>query len=414
MKNHYFSSSIYKRKFLGLHLSQVLAPIFILLTLDCVSPAQAEEIDFSVNIGLEARGFFQDPLFSTQTNDFQPSVYIEPELKWRSDDRKHRFSAIAFLRWDKQDSERTHADFRELYWSYNNNAWTTTVGINKVFWGVTESVHLVDVINQTDLVEDIDQEDKLGQPMIQISRQQNWGRLDFFILPYFRERTFASAEGRFGFGQNINGDSVYESSAEQNHTDLALRYSHYFGDLDLGLHLFKGTDREPLLIPDNTLLAPYYQQLNQFGIDLQYTLEAWLWKFEGVYKDTKIDSFWAAVGGLEYTFYQINDSNADLGLLFEYQYDDRNDLSAPTTADNDLFIAARWALNDSKDTAILGGISYDIDDQSMFLNIEAERRLTEHLSAEVRVRAFSQVDINDPVFVFNRNDYIQLNLNWFF
>ncbi len=405
-----------QQRFLGIHLSHRMGLIFILLTLSCVFPAQSEEIDFSVNIGLETRGFFQDPLFSSQSNDINASLFVEPEWKWRSADRKHRFSAIGFLRWDEQDSKRTHVDLRELYWSYSHQGWTTLVGVNKVFWGVTESVHLVDVINQTDAVEDIDQEDKLGQPMIQISRQLDWGRMDLFVLHYFRTRTFAGPEGRFGLGLPVSNDALYESSAEETHTDLALRYSHYFGDLDVGIHLFKGTDREPLLVPNNNqdTLVPFYQQMNQFGIDLQYTTDAWLWKLESIYRDTTVDQFWAAVGGFEYTFYQINESDADLGVLLEYQYDDRNRFSAPVTADNDVFIAARLAMNDSKDTSVLGGFSYDLDNDSMFVNVEAETRLTDHLTAELRVRLFTQVDPGDNAYVFNRNDYVQLTLNWFY
>jgi len=47
------------------------------------------------------------------------------------------------------------------------------VGINSVFWRVVESNHLVDILNQTDLIEDIDGEEKLGQPMISLSTQQD-------------------------------------------------------------------------------------------------------------------------------------------------------------------------------------------------------------------------------------------------
>ena len=43
------------------------------------------------------------------------------------------------------------------------------VGIGRVFWGVTESYKLVDVINQTDLVENVDHEDKLGQPLVNLT-----------------------------------------------------------------------------------------------------------------------------------------------------------------------------------------------------------------------------------------------------
>ncbi|WP_223786832.1 hypothetical protein [Marinicella meishanensis] len=390
--------------------------MLILLTLSCVLPAQSEEVDFSIDIGLETRGFFADPLLSIQDHEFNASVSVLPAWQWRSADRKHRFNAAIFMRWDQQDDERSHLDVRELYWSYSDRAWTTTVGINKVFWGVTESVHLVDVINQTDLVEDLDQEDKLGQPMLQISRQQNWGRLDLFVLPHFRERTFPGAKGRFGFGVPISDEALYESSAEQSHTDVALRYSHYFGDLDVGLYGFVGTNREPLLLPsdDGSQWQPYYQQMNQLGVDLQYTTDAWLWKLEAIFRDTETDQFWAAVGGFEYTFYQINDGAADLGVLLEYQFDDRDLTSAPTLADNDLFLAARWALNDAKDSSVLGGFSHDLDTGSTFINIEAETRLTDHLTADLRVRLFTNTDPADPAFVFSRNDYVQLGLNWFF
>ncbi len=382
----------------------------------CALTTHAEPVDFSINLGLEFRGFYQDPLFPAQGRGVQPSVYVEPEWKWRSENRKHRFSAIAFARWDEQDDERSHADLRELYWSYTEGAWTTTLGVNKVFWGVAESVHLVDTINQTDLVEDLDQEDKLGQPMLHISNQQNWGRLELFVLPYFRERLFAGADGRFGLGFDVSDDSLFESGAEERHVDVALRYSHYIGDMDLGLHVFKGTDREPLLNFDQQQqqFIPYYQQMNQFGVDLQYTKEAWLWKLEAIYRDTQVDQFWAAVGGFEYTLFQINDSDADLGLLMEYQYDGRNESSALTTADNDLFLAARYALNDSNDSSILGGMSYDVELGSVFVNLEAKTRLNDHLTVDLSYRALTRTDPEDNAFIFNRNDYVELTFNWFY
>jgi hypothetical protein len=416
MKTMPFRSILHREARLKFNPCSSVGLMLILLTIGCVLPAQSEEVDFSIDVGLETRGFFEDPLFSTQDHDFNAALSVLPEWQWRSDDRRYRFSASAFLRWDQHDDERSHVDLRELYWSFSEGPWTTLVGVNKVFWGVTESVHLVDVINQSDLVEDLDQEDKLGQPMLQISRQQDWGRLDLFILPHFRERTFPGAESRFGLGLTVSSEPRYESSAKQSHTDLALRYSHYFGDLDFGVYGFRGTNREPLLMPsaDGAVLLPHYQQMNQLGIDLQYTTDAWLWKLETIYRDTKFDEFWAAVGGFEYTFYQLRGSSADLGLLMEYQHDDRSTASPPTVADNDLFLAARWALNDTNDTSVLGGISRDLDTHSTFINIEAETRLTDHLTAEVRLRLFTNTDPSDPTYLFSHSDYAQLRLNWYF
>jgi hypothetical protein len=389
---------------------------YILLVTLASCPTLAEEIDFSASVGFEFRGFTQSSQSDNQANGIVPSAFFEPGVKWRSDDRKQRFSFVGFSRYDEQDSQRTHSDIRELYWSINSGDWTTIIGINKVFWGVTESVHLVDVINQTDFVEDIDQEAKLGQPMIHFSNQKDWGKLDFYIMPYFRERTFPSIDGRFNFGLNVVDEPVYESSSEQNHIDLAFRYSHYIGDVDFGLHLFDGTNREARFTLDNTQskLVPIYDQMSQLGIDLQYTREAWLWKLESIYRRTEIDNFFSTVAGFEYTIFQINDSAADLGLLLEYQYDDRNDLSVPTSADNDLFLATRYAFNDIQDTSILAGIVIDTDNQSQFFNIEAERRIGDNLNVELKIRALSNVDPEDTIFAFENDDYVQLTLSWYY
>jgi hypothetical protein len=72
---------------------------------------------------------------------------------------------------------------RELVWLKVSDTWELRAGTSKVFWGVAESQQLADNINQTDLVEDIDQEDKLGQPLVNLSLVRDWGNLDLFVLP---------------------------------------------------------------------------------------------------------------------------------------------------------------------------------------------------------------------------------------
>ena len=75
-------------------------------------------------------------------------------------DGKQSVSFIPFARLDQGDDERTHADIRELSWSYIARDYEWTIGFSKVYWGVTEAQHLVDIINQTDLVEDFDRRRK--------------------------------------------------------------------------------------------------------------------------------------------------------------------------------------------------------------------------------------------------------------
>ena len=380
------------------------------------SAVQGGDASVSGYVAAEIRLFPDEPLLPGQFETAQPSFLASPEFRYRSEEGKDRFTFIPFVRVDAHDDRRTHFDVREAYWLRRGDGWDLTVGLNKVFWGVTESRHLVDVINQTDFVEDIDEEDKLGQPMVNLDIQRNWGTVSLFLLPGFRARTFPGNDGRPRFPLPIDVDNaVYESSRGRGHVDFAARYSHFFGNWDFGASYFRGTGREPRFVPNSLAdqLVPHYDLINQGGLDVQYTKDAWLFKFEGIVREGHGKTFGAAVGGFEYTLYQVAGA-ADLGLLFEYQYDGR-DPSAPfTLADDDLFFGGRYALNDSKDTSILGGAVVDRDTRSTAFLIEAERRLNDHLKFELESRLFTNTQPSDPLYFFRNDSFITARISYFF
>ena len=395
----------------------ILQSTLLLAAIFAASTASAQDWDITGFVGLDTQAFWLDGQYPGQENGLNPSLLIQPEFYWRSDDSQQRISIVGFARVDSADDERSHADLREAYWGIDGDGWDLTAGISKIFWGVTESRHLVDVINQTDLVESIDEESKLGQPLVNFNLQRDYGRFGVYVMPYFRERTFPGVDGRFRAPLVVDTDNpIYESSDEENHVDLALRYSHYIGDVDIGAHVFDGTSREARFVvaPEGERLLPIYDQMTQIGVDVQYTAEAWLWKLEAIARDTRVDSFFAGVGGFEYTFYGVRNSSADIGVLFEYLYDDRNGLSPPTAADNDLFVGTRLALNDSDDSSVLAGIAVDLNTQELFLNIEAERRFGDNLSVELQLRTFMNASPGDALFAVAQDDYLQLRLSWYY
>ncbi|MEM9334082.1 MAG: hypothetical protein AAGA33_04470 [Pseudomonadota bacterium] len=391
----------------------------VALLLLAAAPLSAQDWEKAANIELQTRLFTQDAAFPRQDGDsLQWSLAGELGLRWRGDDA--RASIIGYVRYDSVDDERSLFDLREAYWAKEGNGYELLLGLNTVFWGVTESVHLVDIVNQTDFVSDIDGEDKLGQPMINLELQQDWGLLSFYLMPYFRERTFAGLDGRFRPPSEILiDDALYESSSEERNVDFAVRYSHYIGDVDIGLSYFAGTSREPRFVPADPAspfaeLVPFYDNINQFGVDVQLTRDAWLWKLEAISRDARFGTFFAAVGGLEYTYYQVAESDADVGVLVEYQYDDRDALEPFTLADNDIFVGARLAMNDIQDTALLAGFSYDTDTGETFYNVEGERRLGDDWFLELRLRLFSGSEPGDASFFVSRDDYLQLQIARFF
>ena len=392
--------------------------LVVILLLGALATARAGEYDLGSDVELTSRVFPHDAAWAGQDpRAVQASLAWTAELRWRNDRDDRRVSLIPFLRWDATDRERSLIDLKEAYLAFEGDEHELLVGANTVFWGVTESVHLVDIVNQADLAGDIDGEDKLGQPMASLTLQKDWGELTAIVLPVFRERTFAGPDGRFRPPLPIDtGRPLYESSSGRNHVDLALRYSHYFGEVDLGLSAFTGTSREPRFTPsaDGRTLRPVYDQIDQFGVDFQYTREAWLWKLEAIARNGVSHTFAAAVAGFEYTYFQVRDSAADVGLLLEFQYDGRNDLEPFTIADNDVFLGTRLALNDVSDTAVLAGVAWDVETDETFLNVEAERRFGSDWVAELRVRLFSGARPGDTTYWFRQDDYVQLSLARYF
>ena len=374
--------------------------------------------DWAGNMAVEGRTFFQSPLDPRQY-DNDASISLEPELAREWHDGRDIFVFRPFGRLDARDEERSHWDIRELHWTHVGDGWETLVGVSRVFWGVTEAWHLVDVINQTDLVEDPDAEDKLGQPMVKLSLEQDWGTLDLFLLPGFRERTFPGADGRIRTHPRVDTDlTSYQSGREWKRVDLAARWSRYIGEWDIGLSLFHGTGRDPLLLPavngkGEQVLAPYYELIDQASLDLQATLGQWLWKLEALYRHSDNDSFYAWTGGFEYTIVGVADSAADLGLLAEVLYDQRGDQSA-TPFNHDAFLALRWTANDEQSSELLAGFIVDWKYGSTLLNLEGSRRFGQRWKASLVLRAWLNTDERGLLYPFRNDDYLQLELARYF
>jgi len=385
------------------------------------SSSEAGQLDIAGQSSLELRYFPYSPAYPNQKNiTVSPSGTLEPEFVYEWNDGSDRLTFTPFARLDADDNRRTHVDVREANWLHLGSSWDVSVGISKVFWGVTESVHLVDIINQTDSVEDVTGEEKLGQPMINFNIEQSWGILNVFALPGFRTRTFTADNARFHGPFPIDAaNPTFDSGQKKRHVDWALRWSRTFDDMDIAISHFQGTSREPRLLPQSTavqtVLVPHYDQIGQTGLTLQLTTENTLWKAEGISRTGHGQRFYAGAAGFEHTFYGIAESRVDIGFLLEYLYDGRDvRFAPPSIADHDIFAGFRIAMNDTQDTAILFGESFDHHTQAAFFNLEAERRLTDHLKLEFNGRFFVNIPDRDAMALIRNDDFLELKLNWFF
>ncbi len=380
--------------------------------------AFASEGRWSGNVSLEWRGFLRSPLDSDQHGN-NASLSFQPEYYREWNNGRQTFHFTPFIRLDDGDQERSHIDLRELSWTHVSDNWELLAGVSKVYWGVAESLHLVDIINQTDLIESPDGEEKLGQPMIKLTLVNDWGDLDLFILPGFRERNFPGRTGRLRSTSPVsNSRADYAASDGREHIDVAARWQHSIGDWDIGLSHFSGTSRQPVFrsatnSAGRAVLVPVYDTIDQTGLDLQATKGDWLWKFEAISRSGQGERYSAAVAGFEYTLYSVFDSGADLGLLTEYLYDDRG-RRATTPFEDDLFVGARLAMNDAASSELLAGVITDLSNGSRTFSLEASRRFGEHWKLNLEARLFSNIASGDLLAAQRDDDYVQLELAYYF
>lgn len=380
--------------------------------------ARAEDFALRGSVEPELRVFTQSPSNPRQTNsDISVAGELTAKYFWADN---QSLVMTPFVRLDQRDNRRTHWDLREARYAWVAGSWEIRAGIDKVFWGVTEAVHLVDIVNQVDAIEDpVKQEVRLGQPMLRVRTTQGFGTFDAFLLPYFRERTYPGGDGRPSTDIPVDTDlATYESGRKERHIDGAFRYSNNFGDVDLGLSYFQGTGRDPILQPalskdGDLVLAPFYAQIKQASIDLQATKGAWLYKFEGYWRRELGREYEAATGGIEYTFYGIAGTQGDLGVVAEYALDSRG-LVARAPYENDGFLALRWTANDEASTSFLSGIVVDAETGARGFRFKGERRLGDDYRLSFEAYFFGDVPQQDPVYSIADDDYLQFRIARFF
>jgi hypothetical protein len=424
-------------------------------------PVAADALDLKVRVEAEGRWFYE----AENADDDGPvlgSLAGTAEI-YQSWDDGRSVTGELFYRYDENDPSRTHGDVRELYYQQSGDRFEFRVGARRVFWGVTESRHLVDIVNQSDFVENISNELKLGQPMMSLAWIGDLGTTEFFLMPYQRARTFPGPKGYTRFPLEIHAhEAIYESRHEQEHVDYAVRHSGSFGPVDLGVSWFDGTAREPRLAPcvrrnasgtyiatpdgpacdapnygsavlppplvpppnyaqlvaaeiqANVVLVPFYDLWRQASVDAQYVAGSMAWKLEGAWRETGGVTTWGSVAGFEYTFGDVRGSGVDVGVLGEFLWDEKRE-TLNVFFDDELFVGVRLALNDVAGTTLLAGVIADrVDATRRRYGLEASRRLDDDWKLSGELRVFSKWPTDDNMTFLADQDFLTMTLERYF
>lgn len=350
----------------------------------------------------------QARVFVSETYSYDPlaadiSVSLQPRYFRTWNSGQHSIVIEPFIRLDQNDSRRSHFDFRELYWLMTFEIGELSAGFRRVFWGITESQHLVDFINQRDFVEGIESEDRLGQPMISLNLFTHWGDFEFYALPFFRERTYPGESGSLRGEKVVNTSAtLYETSLRWRHFDLALRWSHQIGALSFAVGYFSGVNRQPRLIrtteQNRAELIPHYDLVNRTSLELQIIMSDWIWNLEVLEQYSLGNEHFGFIGGIERSYAGFTGA-ADLRVVVEYHFDSRGDhtpvvyYNSPLRFQNDLFVGGRVFFNDFQSSEFSAGVFLDIESGELAPFVAVGRRVASNYTLDVSFKGFFSMEL---------------------
>ena len=260
-------------------------------------------------------------------------------------------------------------DVRELLYKARWGTVRFEAGVGRIFWGVTESRHLVNIVNQTDLRFDSSGATLLGQPLASVGADFAGAAWRLVVMPCHRPRAFQAEPG------GEQEPALVDTNCER--LDVAIRSHISKGPLDLGIVYFDGRTRDPAISEE----PQSYPALQRWSVDAQLTLGAWLLKLEAVRNS---QAQWrprdASVVGFEYAFASLA-SRLELSVLYEHL--EETGCSAFTCGD---VLGVRIAANDTAGSQVLLTGLKDRHDGRTGYFIRGQRRLTDQVVIRVDVQ----------------------------
>jgi len=452
--------------------TSVRSAIFGAFVAALAAPVAAQGIEFKGELSFAARHFPHDGAQPGQATS-GTSLITEGRLVASSDLGFGQVEIELYGRGDNRTGSEV-IDIQKAYFQTGNDFVSVLVGSDVVFWGVAESVNPTNIINQNDLFSRIEEERKLGQPMVNLNFETGvMGTVSLYGLIGFREPDFGDASTRPRFAVLPDDSRAMFDDVNNHDFDIAIRNTNTISfssaSLDYAVSYFQGTNRNPVVLPGcanraapvteatctavNTDIrntyeslaaggpgalaaqvaagatpatqafllggtsvgtVPYYQDIQQVGLELAYASGDWLWKFEGIRRYASGEDFFGGVFGAEYRFNNVFGGSGDLTIAGEYAYDDRSSLQPITVFDDDVFASVRYDFNNPYGTAItLSGLR-DVNTDGSVYNLEVSSRLTDSTTVNFTATHINSSSPTDPLTVLNNDDFYELKFSYFF
>lgn len=290
---------------------------------------------------------------------------------------------------------------------------TVSVGVHTLVWSKSEFSKLSNVLNARDYRFDPTGETTRGQPMLKLDIPMGAGLLTAAAIPRPLASFFPNQENRLRSQIAVTEDVQFEN--DRSRPAYALRYETSVGIADIGAFAYDGASREEAIVHNGTGFGPYYSQVQQIGLDAQFTFGSSVAKAELRHTSNQRDrlgnqgSGFAASIGAEHTFYGVLGTAGDVTAAFEYAWDERGKQSWQNNQ-NDLYAGIRWSLQNAADTQLELGLQRDFDFNTSALRIGFEHRIVDGLKLTSSAIFWLKTNPQDLAYGLSNDSNIHLKI----
>ncbi len=399
-----------------------------------------EDMTFQGNLDIVGQTYLKAPLAK---NPYNITSSANLEAQYNKNDFKAKVKLKIQGDYDDISTDKqTHRSFLridELYAEYDFEDDQIFFGKNIRFWGALEVRNITDNFNNDELRGDPFYKDKLGSWNTSYSHFTDNGEFSIIVKLYEQAREMSAFPYVYYYFPSTVGSvpllydnsliseegntrpSVYLKYSASTESEYPIDYSFiYENGYDSQRYYTQKIDpaSSSVSIQENAYLVNKFLTCNTMVVN------STLIKLEAVYADVinnKDISDYIHLGlGVEHTLTRVY-KEADLGLISEYysyttlENDKRDDLELFELFQNDLFLGARYTLNDQESTTLVGGMILDLDYDEQVYYLEYETRLADIIKVNFDYRYISPSKDSITAFhLMGVHERLSLKLGYYF
>jgi len=351
-------------------------------------------------VGVSARAFYPDD--DDRTEDF--GLSLEAELDLRAKAGGFRNQIQVFGRVGALDSDRSTVFLKDAWVGYRNEFMDVRLGTQILNWTATEAFHPSDNINSRNLDSDIENAEKIGEPMASLRFRWEQGGITGYFMPVRMEPRLPGPRSRLNItgGQQLGSPLWAGADGEVDDgwfaPQWAVRLDQTLGSADLAVYYVDHQDRsQPAIVASLSTLEAQalFVRVQRIGGTYTHALGEWLVKAE---VDHRL--FTAPETGPEQMLVRapsVDHTAVALGVEWGWVYDQaegtilaegQGAIAPDATPEEqaqlgpfqrDVLVGYRHSFNNAESTEILLGAIVDLEDPSEVLgNLNLSHRLSDN------------------------------------